>query len=287
LTTCFFVSDLHGHIDRYRKLFEVIADEHPAVLFIGGDILPSGAAYVSSIDPAHSDFVNGYLAVEFEKLKKKLGQDYPKVFLILGNDDARITEASILEVATRGLWEYIPNRKVSFELFTVYGYAHVPPTPFLLKDWERYDVSRYVDPGCISPEEGSRTIPVSDYEKRYTTIQKDLDQLVGNDALENAVFLFHTPPYETKLDRAALDGKTIDYAPLDPHIGSIAVRRFIESRQPLITLHGHVHESARLTGSWRDRIGNTHLFSAAHDGTELSLVRFELEKPDDATRELL
>lgn len=40
------------------------------------------------------------------------------------------------------------------------------------------------------------------------------------------------------------------YAPMDVHVGSIALRRFIEARQPLLTLHGHVHESARLTGSW-------------------------------------
>ena len=35
--------------------------------------------------------------------------------------------------------------------------------------------------------------------------------------------------------------KMIDYAPLDVHVGSIAVRRFIESRAPYLTLHGHVH----------------------------------------------
>ena len=58
--------------------------------------------------------------------------------------------------------------------FQVYGYSFVPPTPFQLKDWERYDVSRFVDPGCVSPEEGMRTIPVSDQEQRFTTIQKDL-----------------------------------------------------------------------------------------------------------------
>jgi Icc-related predicted phosphoesterase len=58
-------------------------------------------------------------------------------------------------------------------------------------------------------------------------------------------------------------------------------------RQPLLTLHGHVHESARLTHSWRDRIGRTHLFSAAHDGPELALVRFELDDLEGATRELL
>ena len=105
--------------------------------------------------------------------------------------------------------------------------------------------------------------------------------------MERAVFLFHTPPHETALDRAALDGMMVDYVPLDVHVGSIAVRRFIEARQPLLTLHGHIHESARLTGSWRDKIGETHLFSAAHDGPELALVRFDLENPEDATRTLI
>jgi len=85
----------------------------------------------------------------------------------------------------------------------------------------------------------------------------------------------------------ALDGQTVDHAPVDVHVGSIAVRRFIEARQPLLTLHGHIHESARLTGAWQDRIGRTVCLSAAHDGPELALVRFDLERPDEATRELL
>ena len=66
-----------------------------------------------------------------------------------------------------------------------------------------------------------------------------------------------------------------------------SVRRFVETRQPLVTLHGHIHESARLTGSWRDLLGRTHAFSAAHDGPELALVSFDLEDMDSATRELL
>jgi uncharacterized protein len=75
--------------------------------------------------------------------------------------------------------------------------------------------------------------------------------------------------------------------PLDVHVGSIAVRRFIEARQPSVTLHGHIHESARLTGAWQDRIGRTVLLSAAHDGPELALVRFDPERPDAATRDLI
>ncbi|MEJ2636882.1 MAG: hypothetical protein P8184_16535 [Calditrichia bacterium] len=105
--------------------------------------------------------------------------------------------------------------------------------------------------------------------------------------LINSIFLFHTPPYQTALDRAALDGKMIDYAPLDVHVGSIAVKRFIVGRQPLITLHGHVHESARITGKWQEKIGRTYAFSAAHDGPELALVKFDPEHPEKARRELL
>ena len=116
---------------------------------------------------------------------------------------------------------------------------------------------------------------------------RDLAALVNDDRMERAIFLFHTPPYDTPLDRAALDGKKYEHVPLDVHVGSIAVKRFIEQRQPLLTLHGHVHESARLTGEWKTRIGRTVCINAAHDGPELALVRFDPEFPDKASRELI
>jgi Icc-related predicted phosphoesterase len=171
--------------------------------------------------------------------------------------------------------------------YMVYGYSHVPPTPFRLKDWERYDVSRYVDPGCVAPTDGWLSFPVSHRELEWSTITEDLQDLVGDADLSNSVFLFHSPPYKSNLDRAALDGQSVDHVPLDVHVGSVAIERFIEARQPLLTLHGHVHESARLTGEWRERIGRTHAFTAAHDGPELALVRFDLEDLGGATRELV
>jgi len=119
------------------------------------------------------------------------------------------------------------------------------------------------------------------------TIQKSLLSLVGEDPLDRAVFLFHAPPCDTSLDRAALDGKMYEHVPLDLHVGSIAVKRFIEDRQPLLTLHGHVHEAARLTGEWKNQIGRTVCISGAYDGPELALVRFELESPASAIRDLL
>ena len=54
----------------------------------------------------------------------------------------------------------------------------MPPTPFLLKDWERYDVSRFVDPGCVSPEEGRRSDDRSAHDVRWTTIRDDLATVV-------------------------------------------------------------------------------------------------------------
>jgi Icc-related predicted phosphoesterase len=250
-------------------------------------LLPSGLAYGHADRSLPRDFVNDYLALHFAELKAQLGQDYPTVFLIMGNDDPRSEEPGLVEGEARGLWKYIHNKSHVLDDYRVYGYAYVPPTPFMLKDWERYDVSRYVDPGCVHPKEGSLSVAVREYDLEWCTIKQDLEQLVDTDDLEQAIFLFHSPPYKTALDRAALDGKKIDSCPLDVHVGSIAIERFIKSRQPLLTLHGHIHESTRLTGEWREYMGRTHAFNAAHDGTELCVVRFELENLDEATRELI
>ena len=282
-TRCFFVSDLHGKIDRYTKLFEATEEERPEVIFLGGDILPG----LRSSGGSFEDFINDYLLKKLADLRDRLKDAYPRVFLILGNDDGRHDEQSLITASSAGLLEYSHNLKKQLGHWTVYGYSYVPPTPFRLKDWERYDVSRYVDPGCISPEEGTHLFPVSPEELRYSTIQKDLEKLAGKDDLRKAVFLFHSPPYKSKLDRAALDGTTIDHVPLDVHVGSIAIQRFIEAGQPHLTLHGHIHESARITGSWQDRIGRTVMISAAHDGPELALVRFVIEDPGSAVRELI
>jgi uncharacterized protein len=284
--SCFFVSDLHGHIDRYQKLFRAIDEDRPGIVFIGGDIMP-GLSQVRSVDFVRQDFIYDFIVPELRKLREALQSEYPRIFIILGNDDGRFPEPSVLSVAGDGYWTYIHDRRIKVGDFTIYGYAFVPPTPFQLKDWERYDVSRYVDPGCISPEEGALSIPMSADERKYSTIKEDLDNFTGSNDLTHAIFLFHSPPHKTKLDRANLDGKMIDHIPLDVHVGSIAIRRFIEDRQPLITLHGHVHESTELTGFWQDQLGRTVMFNASHKGPELCLIHFDLDNPSQATRQLI
>lgn len=282
-----FASDLHGREERYRKLFAIALAERPAALFLGGDLLPSGSLLLANSRRGRDDFIEEFLLPALRRLRRALGDGYPRIFLILGNDDARSEEAAFKNGESWGLWEYVHGRRAACGPYAVYGYSCVPPTPFALKDWERYDVSRYVDPGCVPPEEGRFSVEVAEEERGLPTIQEDLERLAGGDPLERAIFLFHSPPYQTALDRAALDGRMIDGAPVDVHVGSIAIRRFIEARQPLITLHGHVHESARLSGSWRDKIGASLCYSAAHDGPELAVVSFDPAAPENAVRRLL
>ena len=282
----FFVSDLHGRVHRYGKLLERLEAERPRALFLGGDLLPM-ALDLAWAGEGQTDFLRDWLRPAFADLRERMGEAYPRVFLILGNDDPRAEEAAALEAEAEGLWTYAHGRRLELEDYTVIGYSHVPPTPFRLKDWERYDVSRYVDPGCVSPEQGSRSVSADPARIRYGTIAKDLAALAEGVDADRLLLLAHAPPYGGKLDRAGLDGQKVDHVPLDVHVGSIALQRFIEERQPRLTLHGHVHESARLTGAWMEMRGRTVSLGAAHDGPELALVRVDLEDPAAATRELL
>ena len=286
MTTSFFVTDLHGNPGRYELLFREIILKKPSFVFIGGDLLPHIRKQERHRDTPIIDFVKDYLMPGFSRVRKQLGCNYPEVFLIMGNDDHRSEEEKFRAGEEKELWRYLNNSRFRFGPYMIYGYPFVSPTPFMLKDWEKYDVSRYVDPGCIPPTEGYRSVE-PDYDMEYSTIQADLKSLTEDAPMEKAVFLFHAPPYHSLLDRAALDGQKVDHVPLDVHVGSIAIQRFIEERQPYITMHGHIHESARLTGHWKQQFGRTHAFSAAHDGPELSIVVFKLDDPTTAERYLL
>jgi Icc-related predicted phosphoesterase len=68
---------------------------------------------------------------------------------------------------------------------------------------------------------------------------------------------FHCPPYGTRLDVAPKLDKTLKPVynlgvPEFINVGSTSIRRFLEKYQPILSLHGHIHES---TGT--ENIGET------------------------------
>ncbi len=63
-----------------------------------------------------------------------------------------------------------------------------------------------------------------------------------------AIFNLHVPPYDSRLDRAVeldadLRPRHHGGQPVEIPVGSRAVRQIIEEYQPLLALHGHIHES--------------------------------------------
>jgi hypothetical protein len=82
-------------------------------------------------------------------------------------------------------------------------------------------------------------------EKPDEELEPMLEALVAkvNDK-SNAIFNFHAPPYGYALDLAPeLTKDLVQAADRKIHVGSRAVAKIIEKHQPLIGLHGHIHES--------------------------------------------
>lgn len=275
-----FVSDLHGNETKYNKLCSYIKQNITEAVFIGGDVLPN--YYVTN----SIEFIKDFLKPLLTDLKDDMGINYPDIYMITGNDDAAISCEYFAKLEDNGLIYFINSITVNKESYFVTGYPYIPPTPFLLKDWEKFDISRYVPRDTVSPEDGLRTVEVPKNLIKYSTIKDDLENLSHeiND-FGKSIILFHTPPYDTMLDK--MMGKNINGEKEIISVGSIAVRRFIEKYQPLITMHGHIHESTEITGNWQDKIGETYCYSASHSGHELAIIEFDTANPGDAKRVLV
>jgi hypothetical protein len=100
---------------------------------------------------------------------------------------------------------------------------------------------------------------------------------------ERLVFGLHAPPYDTALDVAPkIDWETLTVQGQDQaHVGSTAVRAVIEEVQPLLSLHGHIHESRAAV-----RLGRTLAINPGSSYVEgvLSGVLVELEGKDKVKR---
>lgn len=95
--------------------------------------------------------------------------------------------------------------------------------------------------------------------------------------MKTAIFNFHVPPYESQIDYAPklTEDLQVEYEGGKPRlipVGSTAVRKVIEKCQPLIALHGHIHESYGFV-----RIGRTVCINPGSEYAEGILRAFVIE----------
>ena len=171
---------------------------------------------------------------------------------ILGNDDWK-TSGELLGAAGLDRLRDAHLRVLPFLDGThIAGLASVPITPFVMKDWERWEEGRSSMQVRL---DGFRSVPggkLAPFDFRGQEESESLAREVS--AIEAAIpagarlfCAFHGPPYGTACDQVAPGA----------HVGSRDVRAFLERVQPALSLHGHIHESPQISGKFADRIGRT------------------------------
>ena len=139
------------------------------------------------------------------------------------------------------------------------------------------DSHEMVSCGWVNPSPW-KTTREEEEAKLEERLEKHISQLKN---VESAIFNFHAPPYQTKLDEAPLldedlnpiiQGGSVVMVP----VGSKAVRKMIEKYQPFLGLHGHIHEAS---GSMK--IGRTYCVNPGSEYAEGILRAFLIEFKGD------
>jgi len=289
---CLSAADIHGNTTQYEKIKAIAAEKQVSFVFLCGDLLPkTGGTWtpenkVRTIQ-MQADFIQDYFLGYLEELGK-----LTHVYAIFGNDDFRsnyhlVSEANIPNVTF--LEREVATLPIDGQELYVAGYPYVGMTPFLHKDWEKWDTEVENVPHKLYRTDGYSSANGAHFaveRKEDTgTIRNDLATLATLSDPRKTVYIFHEAPYDTPLDMIAADNKYIKDDQM--HIGSMAIRDFIENSQPLVTMHGHIHETFAESGDYKTRIGQSLSLTAANDfaSDTLSYVLFSL--PDTSYVERL
>ena len=182
--------------------------------------------------------------------EERLGDSNIKMFMAPGNDDfLEIDE--ILDSST-----YVvnaDNKKVDVNGYEMISLSWSNPTP-----WDT--------PRECSEEE----------------LERKIDKLASQiEDMESAIFNFHVPPHGTVLDEApALSKDLVPSLGKTISAGSKAILNSIKKYQPLLGLHGHIHESRGV-----QKIGRTVCLNPGSEYTEGILrgviIRLDKKKVKD------
>lgn len=233
-----YTADLHGNEEFYKRLLKKAEEGHVNAIVIGGDLCPKGGNTIQEKINNQKFFLEKFLIPLFKKFKQK--NKNKEIYIIMGNDDFR-ANLHVLEKAEKDkILKSIHKKSIKLNnKYNIAGYSFVNPTPFRLKDLEKPDFERDEVPRQLFLEE------IRSIKRENGTIEGDLRELKKLSNPKKTVYVIHAPPFNTKLDIITLG----------THVGSKAIRQFIEKEHPLLTLHGHIHESPKMSGSWKDKIG--------------------------------
>jgi uncharacterized protein len=246
-----YVTDLHGWEEGFEATLRFAEEAKSTVIINGGDMLPKATGILKAQRRFIQSWLPGYL--------DRCTAAGIRFYGMFGNDDlasmwpywhAVISEhGPALDLADR--WHELPGN------YRIRGINYVPDAPFGLKDWMVLD-----SPGWTRPLQTCRAIlsgpkgfeEISDVESFFAerpTLADILAEVSGDfEKMRKSILVMHAPP--NGLGLATLGGIL-----RGRDVGSSALRAWIETNQPLLTLHGHIHESPDVTNIYTAKIGQT------------------------------
>lgn len=298
----FYASDIHGSDMLWRKFINAAAFYGAEVLIMGGDI--AGKAVLPIVRRSNQYFVPGFAGERaftedelpaLERRIRDLGQ-YPSRMtedeLEAVQHDRGAIDALFSRVMQETLqrWLRLAEQRLQgkgVRLYVMLGNDDEPALREVLAgsafvvDCEDHAIE--LDEGfqMLSCGFANPTPWHSPREMPEEELQRHLEQLAGQlEEPSRSVFNLHVPPIRTPIDTApvvdenlspVIRGGSIMMGPA----GSQAVRNVIERYQPLIALHGHIHESRGTV-----KIGKTICINpgSAYGEGVLHGALFELDK---------
>jgi len=279
VTKLFFATDIHGSDICWSKFLNAGKFYEADVLILGGDM--TGKAVVPVVHQDGSNYKVTLLEQEFgitnedelkDMVKRIRSRGYypymttPEEISELEKSPERVSEIfkqEVLKVVQQ--WMELADKKLEGTNLSAYC---SPGNDDMHEVDEVIRCSKHVQlvEGQVTQLDANHEMIASGWSNHtpwHTEREEDEDQLkVRYEAMigqlkdpHNAIFDIHVPPYKSGLDEAPELDK--DLRPvlagqsLQP-VGSTALRAAIQKYQPLLGLHGHIHE-----GRGSTRIGKT------------------------------
>jgi len=269
-TKIFFATDIHGSEKCWLKLVNAGPFYEVDTVVLGGDMTGKGIQVLLEETPGvwKTNFLGEQVVVEDEeglsKARAKIRNAgfYPRLFKpdeyqnFLAS--AEVQERMFREEMTKVIqnWLEFAEKKLKGTGRRIVVTAGNDDPLYINELFTQSSVVSMVERRVIQLDENHEMINEGysnhtpwkthremEEDDLYEVIKQQVEQLKD---LPNSIFNLHCPPYNSKLDDAPLLDKNIrpvdggrTYVP----VGSTAVRKAIETYQPLMGLHGHVHEA--------------------------------------------